>query len=158
MAKIPRTNNKILHTRIHPHTPTHDHTVHGKVFLCSKKHIIAYCGHAAHKKQGPPILSSYRQSVFCHGHGRFPVGKMCSAMSRVNFWSAECVLPHPRSISDWHSVFRHVLGQFPFGRVCFSTSWVNLRSAEHVPQRLGSISDRQSVFRHVLGRFPVVRV
>ena len=63
---------------------------------------------------------------------------------RVDFRSAECVPPRPRSISDWQSVFHHV----PF----------DFRSAECVPPRPGSNSGQQSVFHRVPGQFPVGRV
>ena len=101
--------------------------------------------------------------------GRFPVSRVCSTTSRVDFWecvppcsesisgrrsvfrhilvncwSAKYVLPHPRSISGCQSVFRHVM--------------VNYWSAKCVLPRPRSISSRPSVFRHIPGQFPVGRV
>ena len=85
----------------------------------------------------PCLVSlSGQQSVFCHVPGqfpngrvhsatsRFPVSRVCSSMSRVNYRSSQCVPPHSRSISGWQSVFRHVLGTFPLGRVCSPISLV----------------------------------
>ena len=46
----------------------------------------------------------------------FPVGRVCSATSPVDFWSAECVLPHPWSFFSRQNVFCHLPGQFPVGR------------------------------------------
>ena len=82
--------------------------------------------------------------MFFYVLGRFPVDKVCSVTSRVDFWSSECVPPCPVSISGRQSVFCRVLGRFPNGRVHSATS--------------RSISGRQSMFRHVPGRFPVVTV
>ena len=72
--------------------------------------------------------------------GRFPVSRVCSATSQVDFRSSECVPPRPGSISYQQSVFRHVPGQFPVGRVCSATSLVDFRSAECVSPRPVSIS------------------
>ena len=142
MAKIPRTNNKLLHTRIHPHMAIR---CMEKWFLCIKKpYYCVWWACSARKTR-----SSYPKFIL-----------------------AECVPPWPRSIFGQQSVFRRVLGRFPIGRVCSTTSGVNFHlaecvfhimvnfwlAAERAPQSLGSISDRQSVFRHDLGRFPVVRV
>ena len=103
---------------------------------------------------------SSRQSVFCYFPGqfplvlgRFPVGRVCSAKSRVNFRSAECVPPCPGMISGWQSLFHHVPGRFPASRVCSATSWVNFWSAECVPPRPGMISGRQNVFRPHIWNF-----
>ena len=93
--------------------------------------------------------------MFCYILGRFPVGRVCSAMSRVDFWSAKCVLPHP--------------GTFPAGSVCSAMSRVDFwspRSSSIFGQQSvfchsimsRSISGQQSVFCYVLGRFPVIRV
>ena len=105
-----------------------------------------------------PGLIFVRQSVFRHFPGQFSVRRVCSTMSRVNFWLAECVPP--------------VLGQFPVCRVCSAMSrvdfqsavcvpsrfMVGFRSVECVPPRPKLISSQQSVFRHVPDRFPVGRV
>ena len=109
--------------------------------------------------------------MFLHTPGRFPVSRVCSTTSRVNFRSAECVPPRPWSISGQESVFcyvpvdfrkksvfRRFLGRFPVGRVRSTTSWVNFRSAECVPPHPGLISGRQRVFCYVPGQFPVARV
>ena len=77
-----------------------------------------------------PGSNSGQQSVFHRVPGQFPVGRVCSAASRVNFQSAECVLLRPGSISGEQRVFRHVLGQFPVGRVCSVASQVDLQVAE----------------------------
>ena len=58
---------------------------------------------------GPGSVSS-RQSEFRLVPGRFPVGRVCSAMSRVDFRSVEGVPPCPGSISCLQSVFRVYLG------------------------------------------------
>ena len=81
--------------------------------------------------------------------GRLSVGKVSPATSRVHFRSAECVPPHPGSISGQQNVFRRVPGQFPVGRVCSAASRIDFRSAEGVPPRPRSFSGQQSVFCHV---------
>ena len=62
----------------------------------------------------------------------FSVGRVCFAVSLVDFqaeegvppwpgsifWLAECVPPRPGSIFSHQSMFRHVPGRFPVGRVC----------------------------------------
>ena len=83
-------------------------------------------------------------TVFCHFPGQKPIIRMSSAMSRVDFRLAECVLPHPGSISERQSVFHHVP--------------VDFRSAECVLLRPGLIPGRQSVFHHDPSQFPVGRV
>ena len=104
------------------------------------------------------LVISIWQSVFCHVLGQFPVVRVCSATSQVDFWSAECVPLRPGWISGQQRVFRHVLGRFPVGRVCSAASLVVFRSADCVPPHPGSIYSRQSVFCHVPGQFPVGRV
>ena len=72
--------------------------------------------------------------MFCRVPGRFPVGRVCSALSQIVFRPAECVP-----------------GLFPTNRVFSAKSWVNFWSVECVPLRLGSIFGQQSVFCHVPG-------
>ena len=96
--------------------------------------------------------------MFCRICGRFLVGRVCSALSWVNFQSAECVPPCPGSISSWQSVFCHVPVQFPVGRVCSAMSWVDFGLAECVPPLPGSIFGRYSMFHHVQGQFEITFV
>ena len=56
-----------------------------------------------------PGSISGRQNVFRHVLDQFMDGKVCSATSWIDFWSAECVPPRPGSISGLQSVFRRVL-------------------------------------------------
>ena len=109
-------------------------------------------------RSGPLSIWDFRrQSVFRRVPGRFLVGRVCSAMSRVDFRSAECVPPRPWSISGWQGVFRHVPCQFPVSRVCSAAARVDFWWAEGVPPRPGLISGWQSVFRCVPGQFPVFK-
>ena len=103
----------------------------------------------------PVILG--RQSVFRQFPGWFPVGKMCSAASRDNFLSAECVPPCPGSFSVGRVCSTNSRIDF-LSAECSATSRDDFRSVECVLPRPGSISGRQSVFRHVLGWFPDGRV
>ena len=84
---------------------------------------------------GASLRSARSIFIYHYRHvlGRFPVGRMCSATSRIDFRSAECVLPRS--------------GSFSVGRVCS----VNSRSAGCVPPCPEMISVRQSVFCRVPG-------
>ena len=93
-----------------------------------------------------PGTISGRQSVFRHVPGRFLVGRVCSATSRMDFRSAEGVPSCPGSISGRQSVFRRVPGRFLVGRVCSAASRVDFRSAEDVLPRLGSIHEVNELF------------
>ena len=87
-------------------------------------------------------LFAWRNILLPHAIWDFsgiPISRVCSAMSRVNFWLSECVLPCPVSISGRQSVFCRVP--------------VHFRPAEYVPPCPGSISGR-----HVPAQFSVSRV
>ena len=63
-----------------------------------------------------PIKFLLKREFFSVLMRHFPVGRVCSATSPVDFWSAECVLPHPWSFFSRQNVFCHLPGQFPVGR------------------------------------------
>ena len=103
------------------------------------------------------LIFGRRKSVFCQIPGRFTVGRVSPATSRVNFRSSECVPSCPVSISGRQRVFRHVPGRLPVNRVCSPESLVYSQLAELagcVPPRPGSISGQQNMFCPIPGQFP----